>query len=122
VARVEEYLEGYRKAEERQGATSTLQIPFTLFEDGTKLEKHLSAQRRYLRDTYESVRGITAKRGFTDSLATTAAFIGFSLPTFFTGLLFILFFSIYLDWLPFIYRADIDATGLTRLWTTTVRD
>jgi peptide/nickel transport system permease protein len=46
-----------------------------------------------------------------DQLATTLAFIGFSLPTFFTGLLFILFFSIYLDWLPFIYRADIEAAG-----------
>ena len=47
-----------------------------------------------------------------DQIATTLAFIGFSLPTFFTGLLFILFFSIYLDWLPFIYRADISATRL----------
>jgi peptide/nickel transport system permease protein len=46
-----------------------------------------------------------------DQLATTLAFIGFSLPTFFTGLLFILVFSIWLDWLPFIYRADIEATG-----------
>lgn len=51
-----------------------------------------------------------------DQIATTAAFIGFSLPTFFTGLLFILFFSIHLDWLPFIYRADIDATGFAWLW------
>ena len=47
-----------------------------------------------------------------DQITTTLAFIGFSLPSFFTGLLFILFFSIYLDWLPFIYRADIDATGV----------
>jgi peptide/nickel transport system permease protein len=47
-----------------------------------------------------------------DQLATTLAFIGFSLPTFFTGLLFILLFSIYLDWLPFIYRADISETGI----------
>jgi peptide/nickel transport system permease protein len=46
-----------------------------------------------------------------DQVATTLAFIGFSLPTFFTGILFILFFSIYLDWLPFIYRSDISATG-----------
>jgi peptide/nickel transport system permease protein len=46
-----------------------------------------------------------------DQAATTLAFIGFSLPTFFTGLLFILVFSLWLDWLPFIYRADIDATG-----------
>src|SRR5262249_50508817 len=37
-----------------------------------------------------------------DQIATTLAFIGFSLPTFFTGLVFILVFSIWLDWLPFI--------------------
>jgi peptide/nickel transport system permease protein len=53
-----------------------------------------------------------------DQIATTFAFIGFSLPTFFTGLLFILFFSIYLDWLPFIYRADIEATGWAWVWAT----
>jgi peptide/nickel transport system permease protein len=51
-----------------------------------------------------------------DQIATTLAFIGFSLPTFFTGLLFILLFSIYLDWLPFIYRADIAATGWQWYW------
>jgi peptide/nickel transport system permease protein len=51
-----------------------------------------------------------------DQLATTFAFIGFSLPTFFTGLLFILLFSIHLDWLPFIYRADISATGWQWYW------
>ena len=51
-----------------------------------------------------------------DQLATTFAFIGFSLPTFFTGLLFILLFSIYLDWLPFIYRADISAIGWRWYW------
>jgi peptide/nickel transport system permease protein len=51
-----------------------------------------------------------------DQIATTLAFIGFSLPTFFTGLLFILLFSIYLDWLPFIYRADIGETGFRWLW------
>ncbi len=54
-----------------------------------------------------------------DQIATTFAFIGFSLPTFFTGLLFILLFSIYLDWLPFIYRADIAATGWRWVWEMT---
>ena len=53
---------------------------------------------------------------FFDQVATTLAFIGFSLPTFFTGLLFILFFSIYLGWLPFIYRADISGTGWAWWW------
>ena len=51
-----------------------------------------------------------------DQIATTFAFIGFSLPTFFTGLVFILVFSIWLDWLPFIYRADISATGWSWWW------
>src|SRR6476661_11194348 len=35
-----------------------------------------------------------------DQIANTLTFIGFSLPTFFTGLIFILVFSIQLDWLP----------------------
>jgi peptide/nickel transport system permease protein len=51
-----------------------------------------------------------------DQIANTLAFVGFSLPTFFTGLLFILVFSIHLDWLPFVYRADIDATGWRWWW------
>src|SRR5438132_8278596 len=51
-----------------------------------------------------------------DQIANTAAFIGFSLPTFFTGILFILVFSIYLDWLPFVFRADIAATGWRWYW------
>ena len=46
-----------------------------------------------------------------DQIANTFAFIGFSLPTFFTGLLFILVFSVTLDWLPFVYSGDIKATG-----------
>jgi peptide/nickel transport system permease protein len=51
-----------------------------------------------------------------DQIASSAALIGFSLPTFFTGILFILIFSITLDWLPFVYRADIAATGWRWYW------
>ena len=47
-----------------------------------------------------------------DRIASSIAFVGFSLPTFFTGVLFILFFSIYLGWLPFVYRADLSETGM----------
>jgi peptide/nickel transport system permease protein len=50
-----------------------------------------------------------------DQIASTLAFVGFSLPTFFTGLLFILLFSIYLDWLPFVYR-EVTATGWRWYW------
>jgi peptide/nickel transport system permease protein len=51
-----------------------------------------------------------------DQIANLLAFIGFSLPTFFTGLLFILLFSIYLDWLPLVFQADISATGWQWYW------
>ena len=57
---------------------------------------------------------ISAVRPYSlfDQIATTLAFVGHSLPTFFTGLLFILFFSLYLDWLPFIYSTTIEASGI----------
>ena len=50
-----------------------------------------------------------------DRIASTLAFIGFSLPTFFTGILFILFFSITLDWFPFVFQGEVAATGF-RWW------
>ena len=62
--------------------------------------------------TYSALRPYS----FFDQIATTLAFIGFSLPTFFTGLVFILIFSLWLDWLPFIYRADLSSTGWRWLW------
>ncbi|MEO7255450.1 MAG: ABC transporter permease [Casimicrobium sp.] len=51
-----------------------------------------------------------------DQIANTLTFIGFSLPTFFTGLMLILVFSIQLDWLPFVYRSDITSTGWHFYW------
>src|SRR6476646_5517722 len=51
-----------------------------------------------------------------DQIANTLAFVGFSLPTFFTGLLLILLFSVQLDWLPMVYRADLNATGGQWYW------
>jgi peptide/nickel transport system permease protein len=47
-----------------------------------------------------------------DQLATTFAFIGFSVPTFFTGLLFILLFSLKLHWFPSIYKSTLQVTDL----------
>ncbi|MBS0524275.1 MAG: ABC transporter permease [Proteobacteria bacterium] len=51
-----------------------------------------------------------------DQVANTLAFIGFSLPTFFTGLLLIMLFSIKLDWLPMVYNAELSSTGWPWLW------
>ena len=51
-----------------------------------------------------------------DRIASSLAFIGFSLPTFFTGILLILVFSIQLDWLPFVFRTELSATGWQWWW------
>ena len=47
-----------------------------------------------------------------DHTATTFAFIGFSVPTFFTGLLLIIIFSINLRWFPFIYDSTLKVKDL----------
>jgi len=47
-----------------------------------------------------------------DNLATTFAFLGYSLPTFFTGLLFILIFTVKLGWFPEVYTTNIQVSGL----------
>jgi peptide/nickel transport system permease protein len=62
----------------------------------------------------------SARRPYSllDQVFTTLAFVGFSLPTFFTGLMLILVFSIHLDWLPFIYQADVGGSGVGWLWAS----
>jgi peptide/nickel transport system permease protein len=50
-----------------------------------------------------------------DQIATTVAFIGFSLPTFFTGVLLIIIFSVKLRLLPFIYNVQVtDPVGMIK--------
>lgn len=46
----------------------------------------------------------------TDRLITTIAFLGFSIPPFFTGLLLIIIFSVKLRWLPFIFNSTLQVT------------
>jgi peptide/nickel transport system permease protein len=50
-----------------------------------------------------------------DHVATTFAFIGFSMPTFFTGLLLIIVFSVKLGWLPFVYDSTLQIKDLGSL-------
>src|SRR3989442_5716845 len=47
-----------------------------------------------------------------DHAATTFAFIGFSVPTFFTGLLLLIVFGIKLRWFPFIYSSTTQVHDL----------
>ena len=47
---------------------------------------------------------------------TTLAFMGFSTPTFFSGLLLIIIFSVRLDWLPFIYESTLQVKDFSSFW------
>ncbi|HEY7844754.1 MAG TPA: ABC transporter permease [Bradyrhizobium sp.] len=85
-------------------------IPTTLYVVGTAQLLALAVALPV--GTYAAMRPYS----IFDQIANTFAFIGFSLPTFFTGLLLILIFSVNLGWLPFVYRVDIAATGWHWYW------
>ena len=51
-----------------------------------------------------------------DQVATVFAYLGNALPTFVSGLFFIILFGVKLKWLPFIYRSNIEQTGLAGVW------
>ena len=57
---------------------------------------------------------ISAVRRYSlfDHVTTTFAFVGFSVPTFFTGILLIIVFSINLRWFPFIYDSTLQIHDL----------
>ena len=50
------------------------------------------------------------KYSWFDQIGTLISMIGFSVPTFFTGLLFIIIFSVNLQWLPSIYDTSLRVT------------
>ncbi len=51
-----------------------------------------------------------------DHLATSFAFVGFSVPTFVTGLVLIIVFSANLHWLPFIYQSTLQVRDVASFW------
>jgi hypothetical protein len=82
LERIEQYLDAFRKADDRQRATSEMLIPYALAETGSKLQKNLSDQRRYLRDSFDKLQSLEEKRGAVSSMASLAAFMetGWNLP------------------------------------------
>ena len=52
-----------------------------------------------------------------DQVGAFVSMVGFSVPTFFTGLLAILLFSVTLNWLPSIYDTTHAVTDLGSFWT-----
>lgn len=65
------------------------------------------------------VGAISAAKQYSlfDQTATAFAFIGFSIPTFFTSVVLIILFSVKLHWLPFIYDSTVRITNLETLFT-----
>lgn len=55
---------------------------------------------------------ISAVRQYSvfDQIATFFAFVGFSVPSFFTGLLLMLIFAINLGWFPIVYQGSLRVT------------
>jgi peptide/nickel transport system permease protein len=51
-----------------------------------------------------------------DQLATFFAFVGFSVPSFFTGLVLMLVFAINLGWFPIVYSSTLKVTDWDSFW------
>ena len=61
---------------------------------------------------------VSAVKQYTvfDHTATFGSFVGFSVPSFFTGLLLMLIFAINLGWFPIVYNSTIEVTNWQTLW------
>ena len=75
ITDVESYLDQYKKADERQSATSEMLISFALAETGERLQKNLNSQRRYLRNEFDQLNNIDQRRDFVKSIANISSFI-----------------------------------------------
>lgn len=51
-----------------------------------------------------------------DQLGTFISMVGFSVPTFLTGTVLIVIFSVYLGWLPSIYDTTLEVTSIGTFW------
>ncbi len=51
-----------------------------------------------------------------DQIGTFISMIGFSVPTFFTGIVMIVIFSVQLGWLPSIYDTTLQVNDLSSFW------
>lgn len=82
---VEDYLNLYKKAQDKHDATSELVIPFALAENGIKMSKRLSDQRRYLKDKYDTYKDIDEKRMMVRHFGHAALVIKHSWPDDISG-------------------------------------
>lgn len=55
------------------------------------------------------------RNSILDHVFSTGAYFGFSVPTFFTGLILIIVFSVKLHWLPFVYNSNLKVQDIGSL-------
>jgi peptide/nickel transport system permease protein len=55
------------------------------------------------------------RNSLVDHVISTTTYFGFSVPTFFTGLVLIIVFAVKLQWLPFVYNSNLKITDLESL-------
>ncbi len=77
MSKVEEYLDTFTKAEQKQKFTSEMLVSFALSETGDKLQKNLNEQRRYLQKQYKKdvLPSIEERREFVERLADISVFM-----------------------------------------------
>ena len=51
-----------------------------------------------------------------DQIGTFVSMVGFSVPTFFTGVVFIVIFSVHLQWFPSIYDTTLEVNDWSSFW------
>ena len=73
LRKIDAYLSEFKKTDDKQDATRNLVVAFALAETGEKLSRHLSDQRRYLRDQYEFLDA-KSRLAFVEHLAHSASF------------------------------------------------
>ena len=57
-----------------------------------------------------------------DQVSSIVSVIGFSLPTFFTGVLLIQIFAVWLGWFPTLYNTTLRVNRCRYVWSTTAPD
>jgi len=72
MGHVDDFVGQFRKAEDRQKATTALLAPFAMAEEGEKMRSRLNDQRRFLQGRLEKFATVEGKRDFVQQLGNTA--------------------------------------------------
>lgn len=75
IVKIDSVLDRYKKAEDKQAATTRLLKPFRLAYEGESLSKHLTDQRKFLNKSFDAITAIDDKRNFVKNLYEMSYFL-----------------------------------------------